>query len=358
MKLNTKYKVLTPNGFKSFAGVDIMGTKPTVRLELENSYYIECTNDHKFFTDTETRNELSNLEIGTKILTDQGYKKITSITPTGKIEKVYDLIEVEGGHRFYANGMLVSNCKFVTFEETLLNPAKFAALDSQKPLYTEEHVRWYKKPNRKNVYCVALDPSMGTGGDDSAIQILELPSMTQVGEWQHNKTPVEGQVRVLNNILEHLRECGIHSDNVYWSVESNTLGEAVLVVLRDTGEENFFGTFLHDTRRDIGAKNRRKGFITTNKTKLEACSKIKSWVESDKLKLHSASILSQFKVFIRTGTSYAAKSGEKDDLVMALVLAVRMSLVVAGFDDQVYGAVNSNINYDPEYDEPLPIVIL
>ena len=33
---------------------------------------------------------------------------------------------------------------------------------------------------------VALDPSMGTGGDNAAIQVFELPSYEQVAEWQHN----------------------------------------------------------------------------------------------------------------------------------------------------------------------------
>ena len=34
--------------------------------------------------------------------------------------------------------------------------------------------RWYKKPTAEYTYAVALDPSMGTGGDYSAIQVFEL----------------------------------------------------------------------------------------------------------------------------------------------------------------------------------------
>ena len=33
--------------------------------------------------------------------------------------------------------------------------------------------RWYKKPTAEFTYAVALDPSMGTGGDYSAIQVFE-----------------------------------------------------------------------------------------------------------------------------------------------------------------------------------------
>ena len=34
-----------------------------------------------------------------------------------------------------------------------------------------------KNPRKVNTYVVALDPSMGTGGDNAAIQVFELPSI-------------------------------------------------------------------------------------------------------------------------------------------------------------------------------------
>jgi len=247
------------------------------------------------------------------------------------------------------------NCKFITFDETLINSVKLAKLEPSAPVDTVGHIRWYKKIDPNKTYCVGLDPSMGTGGDDAAIQVIELPTLEQVAEWQHNKTPVEGQVRVLKDICKYIHDAG--AEDIYWSVESNSLGEAVLVVIRDTGEENFPGMFLHDQRKDLGMKHRRKGFITTHRTKLEACARVKSWIESGKLKIHSQNLISQLKTFVRSGNSYAAKVGEKDDLVMSLVLVSRMAQVISTFDDRTYSAVNSNID-DDNHDEPLPIFIV
>ena len=51
---------------------------------------------------------------------------------------------------------------------------------------------------------VSLDPSMGTGGDYAAIQVFELPTFEQVGEWHHNTTPMNQQVRILQGITKHL----------------------------------------------------------------------------------------------------------------------------------------------------------
>ena len=36
--------------------------------------------------------------------------------------------------------------------------------------------RWYKQPTNACTFVVALDPSSGTGGDNAAIQVIELPN--------------------------------------------------------------------------------------------------------------------------------------------------------------------------------------
>ncbi len=199
---------------------------------------------------------------------------------------------------------------------------------------------------------------MGTGGDNAAIQVIELPSLIQVAEWSSNKAPVEEQVRTLKAILHELRENG--RPEIYWSVESNTLGEAALVVIRDTGEENFAGTMLHDPKNRLqGRTGRRAGFITTNKSKLECCAKMKYLIESKKMKLNSKGLISEFKVFVSRANTYEARIGQTDDLIMALILVVRMMDYISTWDDRSQAAINSNVSDGDEtgYDSPMPMCI-
>ena len=42
------------------------------------------------------------------------------------------------------------------------------------------------------------------------------------------------------------------------------------------------------------------------------------------MKIKSKSLVSELKTFVAVGTSFAAKPGETDDLVMATVLMIRM----------------------------------
>lgn len=249
-------------------------------------------------------------------------------------------------------------CEFVIYEETLINPLYLIEMSGVDPIRHMGQVRWYKHPHPNYKYVVSLDPSSGTGGDYAGIQVLELPTMTQVAEWQHNKTPVEGQIKTMMGILQYLKEMGV--SDIYWSVENNSIGEAALVVIRDTGEETFPGEFIHEPKR-VAGKRGRKGFHTGHKTKMEACLSLKRLVENDKLKLQSKPLISELKNFVARGSSFAAKPGEHDDLVMSLVLNLRMIEYIATFEDDVYDAVNSNLisgelgEYEDDWDAPMPL---
>mgnify|MGYP000870001826 CR=1 FL=1 len=249
-------------------------------------------------------------------------------------------------------------CQFITFEETLINPVKLAQLEASQPISKTGQVRWYSKIRPQMTYVVSLDPSMGTGGDNAAIQVLELPSLIQVAEWSSNRAPIEEQVRTMKKVLEEIYEQG--KPEIYWSVESNTLGEAALVVIRDTGEENFAGTMLHDPKNRLqGKTGRRAGFVTTNKSKLEACAKLKFLIESGRLKINSKGLLSELKVFVSRGNTFEARVGQTDDLIMAMILAVRMTDYISTWDDQSQNAINSNVSSedDTSFDAPMPVFI-
>jgi len=252
-------------------------------------------------------------------------------------------------------------CEFVIYDETLIDSLKLLEIKGVEPSLRMGQTRWYKQPDPDSMFVVALDPSSGTGGDNAAIQVLELSSMTQIAEWCHNKTPVEGQMKAMLDILMYLKEC--KCDQLYWSVENNSIGEAALVVIRDTGEETFPGDFLHEPKRIQGKKG-RKGFHTTHKSKIEGCLFLKRLVEQDKIKLKSKMLVSELKNFVSRANSFAAKPGEYDDLVMSLVIAVRMIQYIGTFEEQVYDQINSGLGpngFEDDYDDsdgPMPVGII
>jgi hypothetical protein len=249
------------------------------------------------------------------------------------------------------------DCEFLIFDETLINSVKLAEMKGKDPVMTMGQTRWYKDIDPRCSYLVALDPSLGTGGDYGAIQVFEMPTMQQVAEWRHNLTPIQAQVRHLRDITKYIADRGVEKGSniqIYYSVENNTLGEAALVTIRDIGEENINGLFLSEPIRKGHVRKFRKGFNTTHKTKITACSKIKSLIETHRLHLYSKPLISELKTFVAHGVGFGAKTGEHDDLVSALLLIIRMADVLSDWDPQIYERMTERLTEDQL---PMPIFV-
>jgi hypothetical protein len=250
------------------------------------------------------------------------------------------------------------DCEFLIFDETLVNAVKLAELKGVDPVMTMGQTRWYKDIDPRCTYLVALDPSLGTGGDYGAIQVFEMPSMIQVAEWHHNLTPIQSQVKHLREICRYINDRGIEkggtAPQIYYSVENNTLGEAALIVISDLGEENFHGLFLSEPMRKGHVRKFRKGFYTTHRTKISACSQLKNLLETKKMEIKSKPLISELKTFVAHGTGFGAKTGEHDDLVSSTLLVIRMADVLADWDPKIYDKMTEKLTEDQM---PMPIFI-
>jgi hypothetical protein len=243
-------------------------------------------------------------------------------------------------------------CEFIIDSETLINPMVLNQLSGVEPSEVHGQVRWYGKPSKGNTYLVALDPSLGTGGDFAAIEIFEANTNKQIGEWCHNKTPIEGQVKLLTDITSYLTDITENEESVYYSCENNTLGEAILVAIRNVGEENIPGIFLSEPAKIGNVKKFRKGFNTTNSNKVATCAKLKSLVESQKIAFYSKKLISELKTFVSVENTFRAKVGESDNLVMAVVLMLRMLDLVKNYVPEL-----SDTRDISEYAIPLPFIM-
>jgi hypothetical protein len=245
-------------------------------------------------------------------------------------------------------------CEFVIDDETLIAPIKLLELEGIEPIRKTGQVRWYKEIDRNKIYIIALDPSLGTGGDPAAIQVFEANTTIQVAEWRHNQTDIPGQIRVLVSIVDEIFEVVKDTQHIYYSIENNTIGEAALISIAEWGEEKIKGYFLSDNSA-TGQRRIRKGFNTTNKSKLTACAKLKNLVESGRMKVNSRSLVSEFKNFVATGNTYSAKLGETDDLVMATLLVVRMMQILTDYHVELDAQFR---DHGDTMIEPMPFISL
>jgi hypothetical protein len=250
-------------------------------------------------------------------------------------------------------------CEFLIYDETLIDSIKLSELLGRDPLLKMGQVRWYKELSDQNLYAVCLDPAMGTGGDFAAIQIFELPGFTQVGEWQNNITKIQEQVKLLREILRYIQDkVGERNvNNIFWSVENNTVGEAALVAISENGEETFPGLFVSEPIRKGHVRKFRKGFNTTHGAKIAACARLKYLIETDRMKINSKPTITQLKTFIAHNITFKAKEGQHDDLISSILLVIRVAEILSDWDIRVADSMTSRDEWQEDYEPPMPIFI-
>jgi hypothetical protein len=70
--------------------------------------------------------------------------------------------------------------------------------------------------------------------------------------------------------------------------------------------------------------------------------------------IHSRPLISELKSFVSSGSGYAAKVGETDDLVMALVLVIRMAMLMQSYDPTLDEVMKDGLD---DYLEPMPFIV-
>lgn len=253
--------------------------------------------------------------------------------------------------------------EFISVDETLISPVWLSNNAGIEPIAKSGEIRWYKKLSTDYMYVLAYDPSLGTGRDNAAIVVYEFPTMEQVGEWIHNKSDVPTQLKILKSILDMFEDNGFDEDNIFWSLENNSIGEAPLVLINEIGEDEFFGTFMKEKKKR-NAVRRRGGFYTDNSAKMSACNRFKIWIENQKMKVNSKPLFSELKGFVSQGRTYKARPGEHDDIVMATLLVVRMVEIIMKEEDEYLeqlGTTAENLFDDEDDDDdgsipPMPVL--
>ena len=73
------------------------------------------------------------------------------------------------------------------------------------------------------------------------------------------------------------------------------------------------------------------------------------------MSIYSRPLISELKTFVAHGSSYAAKPGETDDLVMSLVLIIRMAQLLQSFDATLDNQMRDNLD---DFIEPMPFIMI
>ena len=104
---NTKYEILTHEGFKDFKGLLIGDNPNKIKLKLSYNKELICTPKHKLFSEEGKIIFAENLQVGSRLY---GGVEVISIEKYIDEKNVYEILEVSDNHAYYANGVLSHQC--------------------------------------------------------------------------------------------------------------------------------------------------------------------------------------------------------------------------------------------------------
>jgi hypothetical protein len=333
LALNTKnWKIKTPEGFKHFAGVSTMGLKQLYELSFDDGSTIECSDNHAFFTEDGRDIRTREMNIGLTLVGIPN-RTLVSIKPT-RVEETYDIVEVDGGHLFFANGLLCHNCVFISTDPLLFDTIFMQNLTAEvrlaKPYGTISDVIFFKPPQQNGTYLIGVDPATGSGSDFTTFVGFSFPDLEQVCEWRSNTMSSVQAYQILKKILNIYEKVAA---TVYYSVECNGVGEGIISLIEADENPPEMAEFVSES----GAK--RRGMTTTPKTKIKACVTIKEMVERRTMTIFSKVLVEEMKQYMRKGKGYEAKLGGTDDLISSCLIVIRLLEEIASFDQNAHNAL-------------------
>jgi hypothetical protein len=342
--MQTRYKILTSDGYKQFYGVSKKSVNRVLKITLSDNTEVQCTENHLFETgDGFVRAD--ELKVGVGLLPNN--------IPIKQIELkighavVYDALNVCGGNHYLTNGVTSHNCKFLTEDLTLIDSTFITEQEiaiQNKPDYIKSQefdiheFKFFSKPTKGAIYMVGVDPSTGSGSDFTVIQVFEFPTLKQVAELRSNILSQKIIYSKLKSLLKYLCQ---FSEEVYFTIERNGVGAGVLA-LYENDESEVHGSLISEDGKD------KLGFYTTDKSKNKACLMIKDLFERRKVEMNSVATLNEFKSFVRIGPSYKASVGATDDAIMAIVQIMYIIDQFSNYNDDAFAMT---MRVSPEIDQ-------
>lgn len=321
-KNNTGTKILTPNGYRLFEGIQKV-VKDSCDIQFKSGKTFRCSLLHplcidlhsfKFKTPTE-------LVVGDILFGENGSEEIKQITSVG-IAELYDIVGVEETACYFTDGILSHNCQFLNTGTSSMDRQLYEELKKHiaPPIETlmDGKYKIWEHPNPEHLYVVGVDVSEGVGGDYSVIKILDITDLreiVEVAEYYDNTIPVAEFTAKLYEILQHWGKPLV-------CIERNNQGAQVADRL---GIDLGYPRMVNYGSKIAGRKSfELLGMVSQRNTKYHAVANAR-YFYSDKRAVvfrNDHSLEELFKDFVKINDTWQAASGKHDDRTMALVWAL------------------------------------
>lgn len=223
-------------------------------------------------------------------------------------------------------------CEFLSAENSLFDTRivqiEQKRFEKVKPAFVMNDEQEFFKPISQDMaYIVGVDPSTGNGNDYSVIEVFEFPSMQQIMEYRSNTVSEVVLYSHLKKVIGFLEK---YSNDVYFSVESNGVGRALIALYMQDESPPMLAHFMSEPGKN------KLGYTTTSGSKSSSAIRFKNMFERRDMTIYSQVLYKEMKSYIRKGDGFGAQTGATDDCISAVYIVLRMLDEIAMYDPRAY----------------------
>jgi len=187
MKTNTKYEILSPEGFVDFLGIQKL-KKKTREIFFTNGLTLRSSYNHKIFDFDGNEILVKNVKKEDLIKSHDGYFIIEKVIDYEYESDVYDVVNAGELHLYFTNDIVSHNCDFLGSGDGVIPSGVQQNISKnliREPIekYMQGTFWQWREPVQGHRYLMGVDVSRGDSEDFSSINIIDFDEREQVAEY-------------------------------------------------------------------------------------------------------------------------------------------------------------------------------
>lgn len=322
MKTNTKYEILSPEGFVDFLGIQKL-KKKTREIFFTNGLTLRSSYNHKIFDFDGNEILVKNVKKEDLIKSHDGYFTIEKVIDYEYESDVYDVVNAGELHLYFTNDIVSHNCDFLGSGDGVIpsgvqqNISK-NLIREPKEKYMQGTFWQWKEPVQGHRYLMGVDVSRGDSEDFSSINIVDFDEREQVAEYIGKIPP--------DDLATVCYKWGILYEAFIVIDITGGMGVATSRKLQEMNYKNLYIDGINT--KNIWEYN-RKAFdkipgINFNNKRTQIIAAFEEQLRKD-FKVRSSRLLNELSTFIYINGRPDHIKGYHDDAIMSLSMALYAS---------------------------------
>jgi hypothetical protein len=315
---NGKYEILSPEGFVDFLGVQKL-QKKTIEVIFSNNITLRGSINHTIFDYDNHQIKLSELNIGNKIKSIDGFLEIINIFYYDDETDVFDIIDSGQLHLYYTNNIISHNCNFLgsgdnVFDSLLMQKVKENMIREPQNKMIGNSLWIWKEPVMGHKYVMGVDVSRGDSEDFSSFQIIDFDEREQVAEYV-GKLPPDTMAELCYK-WGNMYNCFIVIDI------TGGMGVSTSRKLQEMGYKNLYvdGVDLANKwKYDPKALDKIPG-INFNNKRVQIIASFEEAMRHQ-FRIYSTRLYNEMNTFVYVNGRPDHQKGQHDDLIMSVAMA-------------------------------------